>query len=191
MGIRRICLCRCRSQHPYRIIPVIGIGSRSRVWICRSLVLVSAEQIADRLRARFGLLCGRGEAGGRCARTDGLGRTFNGLALPDVGPVASQPIAQCRVAPPPGSRGRHRIERRAHLTPEPIHPVSLCKRSPWTHGPPRMTRKRTRCQGGSNSSRATARRCRARTARAGACRRRRMRSARSWSVHLFSCSGRL
>ena len=39
-------------------------------------------------------------------------------------PIPSQHVTHSRMAPPPGSRSRHRIDSCAHATPDPIHPAS-------------------------------------------------------------------
>jgi hypothetical protein len=76
-------------------------------------------------------------------RADDWRPAFYEPSLPGRGPIAGQQVTQSRVAPPPGSRSRHRIDRCAYLMPEPIHPVSPVYGPTCIHGPPLMTRKRT------------------------------------------------
>ena len=64
--------------------------------------------------------------------------------LPGRRPVAGQHVTQRRMAPPPGSRSRHRIDSCAHATPDPIHVASRLSRTPTCiHGPPITTTMRT------------------------------------------------
>jgi hypothetical protein len=103
--------------------------------IYRRLVIVSAKQIVDRLRAGFHLLGGRREPGAGRPRADDWRPTFYEPSLPRRGPVAGQQVTQSRLAPPPGSGGRHPIGRCAYLTPEPIHAASpVCRPTctPWS-----------------------------------------------------------
>jgi len=102
-------------------------------------VIVSAKQIVDRFRAGFHLpghlLGGRRESGAGRPRADDWRPAIYEPSLPGRGPVAGEQVTQSRVAPPPGSHGRHPVERCAYRTPEPIHPVSpVCGPActPWS-----------------------------------------------------------
>jgi hypothetical protein len=78
-------------------------------------------QIVDSSPACLHLLSGRPP--GRASRA-----LADEPSLPARRPMAGQHMPQGRVAPPPGSRGRHRIDHRACATPDPVHLASWSRR---------------------------------------------------------------
>jgi hypothetical protein len=90
------------------------------------LAVVSGKQLVDRCRTRLHLLGGR----------RGAGALDHPMAdeppLPGRRPVSGQHVTQGRMAPPPGSRGRYRIECCACATPDPGHPASRLRTDPRT-----------------------------------------------------------
>lgn len=95
-------------------------------------VVVSAEQIVDRSRPRlhllYSLLGRRRVAAALSLMADVRRPIAEEPPLPGRRPMTGQDVAQGRVAPPPGSRSRHRIDRCAYATPDPIHPASCLAR---------------------------------------------------------------
>src|SRR5580704_17914862 len=80
--------------------------------------------MVDRCRTRLHLL------GGRL----GVGALDHPMAdeppLPGRRPVSGQHVTQGRMAPPPGSRSRYRIDCGAYATPDPGHPASRSRTDP-------------------------------------------------------------
>ena len=87
-------------------------------------VVVSVKQLVDRCRTRPHLRSGRRTA-------DALDRpAADEPPLPGRRPVPGQHVTHGRMAPPPGSRGRYRIDCCAYATPDPGHPASRLRTDP-------------------------------------------------------------
>jgi hypothetical protein len=80
-------------------------------------VIVPAEQFVGRCRARLPLLGGRRETGSTLPMADEA-------PLPGSRPMPGQHVTHSRMAPPPGSCGRHLIDGGSCPAPDLIHPAS-------------------------------------------------------------------
>lgn len=103
------------------------------------LVIVSAKKLVDRCRACLHLPGRRREASAPLADEP---------PLPGRRPLAGQRMTDSRMAPPPGSPGRHRIDSHAYATPDPVHHASRLRRTrlpPWSadHGEDANRRQRS------------------------------------------------
>lgn len=99
-------------------------------------VIVSARKLIDRCRACLHLPSRRREA-----RAPDL--MAHQPPLPGRRPMAGQHMADSRMAPPPGSCGRYRIDSYSYATLDPVHHASHWRR---THLPPMVRRSRRRCE---------------------------------------------
>jgi hypothetical protein len=87
-------------------------------------VVVSVKQLVDRCRTRPHLRSGRRTA-------DALDHpAADEPPLPGRRPVPGQHVTHGRMAPPPGSRSRYRIDCCAYATPDPGHPALRLRTDP-------------------------------------------------------------
>src|ERR1039457_1825023 len=100
-----------------RLLSKMAVSTPSGSGPGSHFVIASAEQLVDRFRAFLHLLGGRREAGASHPTADEP-------PLPGRRPIPGQHVTHSRMAPPPGSRSRDRIDSCSYATPDPIHPAS-------------------------------------------------------------------
>jgi hypothetical protein len=105
-------------------IMTMGAGGLRLGQASRSSVPV--KQLVDRCRTGLHLL------GGRRAASALNHPTADEPPLPRRRPVPGQHVTPGRMAPPPGSRGRYRVDCCAHATSNPGHPASPQETDPST-----------------------------------------------------------
>jgi len=92
-------------------------------------MIVSASKLAGRRRPCLHLPGRRREAWASDPMADEP-------PLPGRRPMTGQHLTDSRMAPPPGSSGRYRINGCAYATPDPVHHACRLRRTARPHSPP-------------------------------------------------------